>query len=192
MPDSSRKAVTRTGLLAAALTTGALSAGLLLTPSSAFAAPADSGVAAAAADVTASGLSEEQVDNARTIIGTGKADDVSEEAITIALMTAMQESSLENLDGGDRDSAGLFQQRPSMGWGSQEDVTDPVHATQSFFGTNDEVTNPGLDDIAGWEDMGPGAAAQAVQRSAFPDAYDKWEPLADELLADNDDVDPID
>lgn len=72
MPDSSRKAVTRTSLLAAALTTGALSAGLLLTPASAFAAPADSGVASAAADVTADGLSEEQVDNARTIIGTGR------------------------------------------------------------------------------------------------------------------------
>lgn len=192
MPDSSRKAVTRTGLLAAALTTGALSAGLLLTPASAFAAPADSGAASAAADVSVDGLTEEQVDNARTIIGTGKADDMSDEALTIALMTAMQESSLQNLDGGDRDSAGLFQQRPSMGWGSQDDITDPVHATQSFFGTNDEVSNPGLDQIDGWEDLAPGAAAQAVQRSAFPDAYDRWEALAAELLEENDDVDPID
>lgn len=192
MSDSSRKAVTRTGLLAAALTTGALSAGLLLTPASAFAAPADSGVDSAAADVSVDSLTEEQVDNARTIIGTGKADDVSDEALTIALMTAMQESSLQNLDGGDRDSAGLFQQRPSMGWGSQDDITDPVHATQSFFGTNDDVSNPGLDQVEGWEDMGPGTAAQTVQRSAFPDAYDKWEALAEELLEENDDVDPID
>lgn len=191
MPSSSRKAVIRTGLLAAALTTGALSAGVATT-ASAIAAPAGDGPAAAAADVTVAGLSEEQVDNARTIIGTGKAEDVSDEGITIALMTAMQESSLENLDGGDRDSAGLFQQRPSMGWGSQEDITDPVHATESFFGTNDSVSNPGLDQVEGWEDLAPGAAAQAVQRSAFPDAYDKWEPLAEELLEENDDVDPID
>ena len=192
MPASSMKSVTRTGILAAALTTGALSAGLLLSSGPTFAAAADSGTAAGVETaVSTESLTEEQVDSARTIIGTGKAEDASDDAITIALMTALQESSLQNLEGGDRDSAGLFQQRPSMGWGSQADITDPVQATRSFFGTNEDVANPGLDQVDGWEGMSPGAAAQTVQRSAFPDAYDKWEPLAEGLLEENDDVDPI-
>ncbi|MGO2644086.1 MAG: hypothetical protein ACTH9Q_14565, partial [Brevibacterium aurantiacum] len=63
-------------------------------------------------------LSSEQIDNARTIIGVGKGADLSEKAQTIAVMTALQESSLQSLDGGDRDSVGAFQQRPSMNWGS--------------------------------------------------------------------------
>lgn len=199
MPASSTKSVKRTGLLATALTTGAVAAGLLLSPTAGLAAPADgagggsaSGASASSAEVTADSLTAEQVDNARTIIGTGKADDISDDGITIALMTAMQESSLLDQEGGDRDSAGLFQQRPSMGWGSHDEVVDPVFATQSFFGTNDSIDNPGLLQVDGWEDMNRGTAAQEVQRSAFPDAYDKWEPLAEDLLDEHDDVDPID
>jgi hypothetical protein len=137
-------------------------------------------------------LSSEQVDNARTIIGVGKGADLSKDAQTIAVMTALQESSLQNLDGGDRDSAGPFQQRPSMDWGSTDEVTDPVYSSKSFYGINPDSPNPGLTQIDNWESMDPGAAAQDVQASAFPDAYAKWEPLAEQLVDENQDVDDID
>ncbi|WP_152348984.1 hypothetical protein [Brevibacterium sp. CFH 10365] len=136
-------------------------------------------------------LTQEQIDNARTIIAVGKGAGLSTQAQKIAVMTALQESSLMNLDGGDRDSAGLFQQRPSMGWGTLAQVTDPVYAAKSFYGVNPEGANLGLIQIEGWETLTPGAAAQAVQGSAYPDAYDKWEPLATELVNGNQDVAPI-
>ena len=84
-------------------------------------------------------------------------------AVSIALATAYQESGLRNLRGGDRDSAGLFQQRPSQGWGSLEEVRDPVHATNAFYDA--------LVQIEGYEQLEITVAAQAVQRSGFPDAY---------------------
>lgn len=136
-------------------------------------------------------LNRAQIDNARTIIAVGRGGGMTDDAITIALMTAMQESSLRNLDHGDRDSLGLFQQRPSQGWGTPDQVRDPVWAAKSFYGINDRGTNPGLVHIRGWESMTPTAAAQAVQRSAYPDAYAQWEGLAAELLSTQDDVAPI-
>ncbi|WP_152348982.1 hypothetical protein [Brevibacterium sp. CFH 10365] len=137
-------------------------------------------------------LSEEQIDNARTIIGVGKGADLSKQAQTIAVMTALQESSLNDLDGGDRDSAGAFQQRPSMNWGSVDEVTDTVYASKAFYGVDSGTANPGLTQIDNWESIDPGDAAQEVQRSAFPDEYAKWEPLAEKLVDDNQDVDDID
>jgi peptidoglycan DL-endopeptidase CwlO len=92
----------------------------------------------------------------------------------VALATAMQESTLRNLNYGDRDSLGLFQQRPSQGWGSPSEVTDPVHATQVFVSH--------LLAVPGWETLPVTVAAQTVQRSAFPDAYAKWEALAAQLV----------
>lgn len=136
-------------------------------------------------------LTQEQIDNARTIIAVGKGAELSTQAQKIAVMTALQESSLINVDGGDRDSAGLFQQRPSMGWGTLAQVTDPIYSSKSFYGVNPEGANRGLIQVPGWETLSPGAAAQAVQGSAFPDEYDKWEPLATELVEGNQDVDPI-
>ena len=136
-------------------------------------------------------LTQEQIDNARTIIAVGKGAELSTQAQKIAVMTALQESSLINVDGGDRDSAGLFQQRPSMGWGTLAQVTDPIYSSKSFYGVNPEGANRGLIQVPGWETLSPGAAAQAVQGSAFPDEYDKWEPLATELVQGNQDVDPI-
>ena len=136
-------------------------------------------------------LNRAQIDNARTIIAVGRGGELSDDAITIALMTAMQESSLRNLDHGDRDSLGLFQQRPSQGWGTPDQVRDPVWAAKSFYGINDRGSNPGLVHIRGWESMTPTQAAQAVQRSAYPDAYAQWEGLAAELLSTQDDVPPI-
>lgn len=136
-------------------------------------------------------LTQEQIDNARTIIAVGKGSELSNQAQKIAVMTALQESSLRNLDSGDKDSAGLFQQRPSYGWGTHGQITDAVYASKSFYGVNPECPNPGLLQIAGWETMDPGAAAQAVQGSGHPDAYDKWETLAEELVDENQDVEPI-
>lgn len=137
-------------------------------------------------------LSQQQIDNARLIIGVGRGGDFVDHAIRIALMTALQESSLRNLDSGDRDSVGLFQQRPSQGWGEPHQLTDPIYATKAFYGINPEVENPGLNQIDGWDAMQPTEAAQSVQRSALPDAYGQWESLADDLLGTQADVEALD
>ena len=137
-------------------------------------------------------LSEQQIDNARLIIGVGRGGNFDDHAIRIALMTALQESSLHNLDSGDRDSVGLFQQRPSQGWGEPHQLTDPIYAAKAFYGINPEVENPGLNQIDGWDSMSPTEAAQSVQRSALPDAYGQWESLADDLLGSQADVEALD
>lgn len=128
-------------------------------------------------------LSDEQKAHARTIIGVGKGAGVPEQGWVVALATAMQESTLINVDYGDRDSLGLFQQRPSQGWGTEAQVSDPVPASRAFYGVADHTPNAGLLDIAGWESMPVTEAAQAVQRSAFPDAYAQWEGLARDIVA---------
>jgi LysM repeat protein len=131
-------------------------------------------------------LDSEQVGNARLIIGLGRQLGVSDRGIAIALATAMTESSMLNLDRGDRDSLGLFQQRPSYGWGTDEQVSDATRATQVFYGgsgdPNGAITR-GLLDIPGWESMGFSDAAQAVQNSAYPDRYGAWEAAAYQWLA---------
>ncbi|WP_246490510.1 hypothetical protein [Brevibacterium oceani] len=137
-------------------------------------------------------LTSEQVDNAKTIIAVGKGADLSKKAQKVAVMTALQESSLRNLDGGDKDSVGLFQQRPSMDWGSAKDLTDPVYSAKAFYGVDSETANPGLTEVDDDMSMKPGDAAQKVQSSAYPDAYAKWESLAGDLVDDNTKVDPID
>jgi cell wall-associated NlpC family hydrolase len=119
-------------------------------------------------------LSEEQRRNAATIIGVARDMGAPPRAWLIALATAMQESTLRNINYGDRDSLGLFQQRPSQGWGSPAQVTDPVYATRIFIER--------LLEVPAWETMPVTVAAQTVQRSAFPDAYAKWEGLAAELV----------
>lgn len=126
-------------------------------------------------------LSPEMATNARIIIQIGREMGISNYGIVIALATAAQESHLKNIDYGDRDSIGLFQQRPSSGWGSVSQIRDPRYATRAFFGGPNSPTpgsNPGLLDIARWQHMKLTDAAQAVQRSAFPDAYAKWEVSA--------------
>src|SRR5919107_1364333 len=86
----------------------------------------------------------------------------------------MQESTLRNINYGDRDSLGLFQQRPSQGWGTPAQVLDPVYSTKTFLDR--------LLAVPGWERLPVTVAAQTVQRSAFPDAYAKWEGLAADLV----------
>ncbi|HEY2041166.1 MAG TPA: hypothetical protein VGH11_00725 [Jatrophihabitans sp.] len=124
------------------------------------------------------GLDLEQLGNAQTIVNEVKAEGLPARAAEIALMTADAESSLRNLHSGDRDSQGLFQQRPSQGWGSVAQVTDPVHATQSFLSR--------LKSVTGWQSQAPWLAAQAVQVSAYADGsnYQKdWASMAAEADA---------
>jgi hypothetical protein len=130
---------------------------------------------------TPTGLTAEMSANAATIVRVGKSLGVSDYGLVIALAAAMQESSLRNLNYGDRDSLGLFQQRPSAGWGAPAQLTDPVYASKLFFGgaSNPNKGNTkGLLDIPGWQSKTVTQAAQAVQRSAYPDAYAKWEASA--------------
>lgn len=104
-------------------------------------------------------------------------------ATLVALMTALQESQLQNLGYGDRDSLGLFQQRPSAGWGTPEQILNPRYAIEAFFGGAQPPSPPGLVDINGWMSMSYTEAAQAVQVSAFPDAYARQEQTARDIAA---------
>lgn len=112
-------------------------------------------------------LTAEQTFHASTIAAVGLRDGMSERAVAVAIATAFQESKLANIDYGDRDSLGLFQQRPSVGWGTEEEILDPVYASFKFYEK--------LRRTDGWEDMAIGDAAQAVQISAHPDLYEQWE-----------------
>lgn len=108
-------------------------------------------------------LTQEQAENAALITGISIQRGLPARAASIALATAYQESKILNIEHGDRDSIGLFQQRPSQGWGSIEEILDPVYSTHAFYDA--------LVRIEGYETMAITEAAQAVQRSAFPDAY---------------------
>src|SRR5262245_7884323 len=123
-------------------------------------------------------MSPEQASHATTIAAVGKRLGMPDHAVSVALATALQESKLENLDGGDRDSLGLFQQRPSQGWGTPEQVQDPRYAAKKFYNA--------LLKVKGWQKMRVTDAAQRVQRSAYPNAYEKWadeaQAMADALL----------
>jgi LysM repeat protein len=126
-------------------------------------------------------LSPSMAANAKVIIAVGRSLGVPGYGIVIALATAAQESSLENLDYGDRDSVGLFQQRPSMGWGTVAQLTNPAYASELFYGgprNPNRGRTRGLLDIPGWQDMTLTRAAQAVQVSGAPNAYAKWEASA--------------
>lgn len=126
-------------------------------------------------------LSESAKANAAVIAAEGIRAGVGTRGVIIALAAALQESGLENLNYGDRDSLGLFQQRPSAGWGTPEQIRTPNLSAQAFYGVATHTNNRGLTDIPGWSTMPLTQAAQAVQVSAFPDAYAKWEPLATDL-----------
>lgn len=112
-------------------------------------------------------LSADQADNAALIAATAQHRGLPARAVTIGLATALQESRLINIDYGDRDSVGLFQQRPSQGWGTVEQIMDPVYSTGRFY--------DGLVEVAGYTELPVTEAAQAVQRSGFPDAYAQHE-----------------
>ncbi|WP_022890109.1 muramidase family protein [Agromyces italicus] len=132
-------------------------------------------------------LTEEMRANAQLIVDVGRELGVPDSGIVVALAAAAQESGLKNVRYGDRDSQGLFQQRPSQGWGTVEEVLDPARAATAFYGGPDNP-NPGVTagllDIPGWESMSLAEAAQSVQRSAHPDHYAKWEAQARAWLAE--------
>ncbi|WP_066641691.1 hypothetical protein [Serinicoccus hydrothermalis] len=108
-------------------------------------------------------LTPEQAANAGTIAAVSVQRGLPPRAATIALATAIQESKLRNLRYGHADSQGLFQQRPSQGWGTVEQITDPVYASNAFYDA--------LVQVEGWQDGVVTQVAQEVQRSAFPEAY---------------------
>ncbi|WP_431936785.1 peptidase M23 [Micromonospora sp. RP3T] len=141
--------------------------------------------------VPVAGLNRTQMDNATKIVRAGREMGVPRRGLVIAVATAMQESTLLNYASGvlpesqsyphqavgwDHDSVGLFQQRPSSGWGTVAQLMDPEYATQAFLAA--------LEEIPGWQDLPLSVAAQAVQISAFPDAYAQHEWLAGEVVAE--------
>ncbi|QAY68632.1 M23 family metallopeptidase [Xylanimonas protaetiae] len=144
-----------------------------------------------------------QLTHAAVIVTVGEqTPDVGRDGVVIALMAALTESGLRNLantgaypssaslpndgDGGDHDSLGLFQMRPQTGWGSVPELMDPTYQARAFFGgpTGPNGGSPrGLLDIPRWHDLAPGAAAQAVEVSAYPERYARFEPVAVAILA---------
>ncbi len=131
-------------------------------------------------------LNEEMRENALLIIATARELGVRDYGIIVALAAAAQESGLINVNHGDRDSLGLFQQRPSAGWGSAVQVVDPAWSIPAFFRGVDgpQGSTVGLLDIEAWESMSVAQAAQAVQISGFPNHYAKWEDAARGWLAE--------
>lgn len=147
-------------------------------------------------------LDSTQLTHAATIIETGSATEgVGRDGIIIALMAALTESSMRMLantsaypesadyphdgDGSDNDSLGLFQMRPAAGWGTVAELMDPDYQAAAFFGGPDGPNGGsprGLLDIPGWQQMGKGEAAQAVEVSAYPDRYDNYEPVAETIF----------
>ncbi len=136
------------------------------------------------------GLDQRQTDNAKVIVDVGREMELPRRAMVVAVATAMQESDLHNLasdvlpasfdhphqgSGSDHDSIGLFQQRPSSGWGTVAEIMRPAYAARAFY--------TALCDVPGWATMSVTAAAQAVQVSAFPDAYAKHEKRAATVVA---------
>jgi hypothetical protein len=111
-------------------------------------------------------LDATQMANAATIAAVGVRRKMPERAVVVALATALQESKLENIEHGDRDSIGLFQQRPSQGWGTREEIQDPRYSAGRFYSA--------LKKVKGYQEMRVTDAAQRVQRSAYPNAYEKW------------------
>ena len=123
--------------------------------------------------VQAIDLSPEQAEVAATIAGVAARHRLPRHAVTIALAAALQESKLHNLDYGDRDSVGIFQQRPSEGWGSATELQDPIYATTKFYAA--------LLKVHGYATMPVDRAAQAVQHSADGSAYQQWTDIAGQL-----------
>jgi hypothetical protein len=172
-----------TGRAVAALVAGIL--GLLLVTAAGGTALIDGGLAACGAPVTLTSsvvtpssagwprighYSPSQVGLAATIVTVGARLGVPTRGWVIGIAVALQESDLSNPWEGDRDSVGLLQQRPSQGWGTPQQLHDPVYASRKFFAA--------LLAVPSWQQLPLTDVAQAVQHSAYPDAYTKWEPDA--------------
>ena len=191
-------------------TLGLVGVGLIMNPASMAICAVDSLAVRNVPDsltvTTASGhtfkLNKKQLTHAATIITVGsEIDGVTRDALKISLMAALTESTLRMLantgtypesgdypndgNGSDHDSLGLFQMRPQSGWGTVAELMDPKYQAAAFFGgpTGPNYPSPrGLLDIPGWQSMGLGEVAQAVEVSAFPDRYDNYAPVAEKIL----------
>src|SRR5204862_7938838 len=117
-------------------------------------------VVSSSGDGTSYEFTPEQAVNAATIAAVGTGRGMPERAVTIALATSLQESGLRNIRHGDRDSLGLFQQRPSQGWGDERQIMDPAYAAARFYAH--------LDKVPGYSRLPLTVAAQRVQRSGYP------------------------
>lgn len=171
-------------------------------PSSPVVDQAPDRLSATRADGVTVTLNQAQLTRAATIVSVGSGTkDVGRDGIVIALMAALTESSLRMLsnasaypesasypndgNGGDHDSLGLFQMRPSTGWGSVQDLMDAEYQAEAFYGGPNGPNHGsprGLLDISEWKLLPMGAAAQAVEVSAFPDRYAAYEPVAEAIL----------
>ncbi|HYZ37145.1 MAG TPA: C40 family peptidase, partial [Pseudonocardiaceae bacterium] len=125
--------------------------------------------------VQVSDLDTEQRAIVELIIAIGKQRRLPPRAWQIAIQAGMTESRLHNLHYGDRDSLGIFQMRPSQGWGTVAQVTDPVYEINKFYDV--------LVRVPEWETQRPGDSAQDIERSAFPARYHQWEPLAVNVIS---------
>ncbi len=164
------------GMLAAAVTMIAVGTGVTRPPS-AGCAPGTRAATATAASRAADGasLNAGQLANAWIIYAVGAGLGLPLRAEIVAIATAMQESALENLPYGSSDSLGLFQQRPSQGWGTPAQIMDPVTAARAFYRR--------LVRVGSWQSLPVAAAAQQVQRSGNPGAYARWQAGAARLVA---------
>jgi hypothetical protein len=153
----------RTAAVGAVVALGAVATAVVLVDRGGVAPILDSSGCTAEVDGHTVEVDLEQAENAALITAISIQRGMPARAASIALATAYQESKLYNIDYGDRDSVGLFQQRPSQGWGSVAQLTDPVYATNAFYDA--------LQKVDGYDSMEITVAAQEVQRSGFPDAY---------------------
>ena len=153
----------RTVAIAAVVTLGAAAAALVVVDRSGVPTLLGSSGCTAEVDGHTVDIDLEQAENAALVTAVSIQRGMPARAASIALATAFQESKLYNIEYGDRDSVGLFQQRPSQGWGTVAQLMDPVYATNAFYDA--------LAKVDGYEAMEITVAAQAVQRSAYPGAY---------------------
>lgn len=162
MPSRSRRRVRRNRAIVAGAAVLALAAGAGWWARDKVLTPWSESCSATALGETVT-FDPEQMHNAAMMVQLGERRGLPARAGTIAIATAIQESKLRNITYGDRDSVGLFQQRPSQGWGTVDQILDPHYATNAFYDA--------LVKVDGWHDMVITEIAQEVQRSAFPEAY---------------------
>lgn len=199
-------------LVAAFPATGLLSVGVLMSPAAIAACLSSTSLTVgvvpesltatmqSGATVT---LDHQQLTHAATVITVGaQTEGVGRSGVAVALMAALTESRLRMLanssaypesadypndgEGSDHDSLGLFQMRPTAGWGTVADLMDSHYQSKAFYGGPNGPNYPsprGLLDIPGWQSMDPGEAAQAVEVSAYPDRYQDYRPVAEAIIA---------
>ncbi|GGL48789.1 hypothetical protein GCM10011575_03480 [Microlunatus endophyticus] len=187
---------------AATCATTGTDAGGLSDPSLPVSGTVPQSLAATTADGETVTLDHTQLERAATIIAVGNSENIPANGQVIALMAALTESTLRVLanptavpqsvnypndgDGSDHDSLGLFQMRPSTGWGSVANLMDPVWSSRAFYGGPDGPNHgspAGLLDVPNWQNLSLGAAAQAVEVSQYPDRYANYQPVAEKIAS---------